>query len=272
MRAGLRVGRWAAALIASGLMLLAGPAASAFGDASVRFVHAIPGAGGVSLDASEGGVTEKVADGIAFGQIGAYATVPAGHVIFEVRGPRGKVIAAAEEDLRNGARYTVVGIGNGETTLALIRDAKAQSGRARLRVVQAASELGEVDVRLGERRVAELFGFEDVAPYTDVDPGVYDLRVTRPGDGSELASVGGVSLTAGTSATAFIIGSGGEPVDVITTADTTAAPVGAPQTGLGGLADDDSSLLLALLVGLLAAALGAAAYLTVTGRSRGHGS
>src|SRR5687767_4850144 len=111
MRAGSSVGRWAAALIASGLMLLAGPAASAFGDASVRFVHAIPGAGDVSLDASSGGVTEKVATGIGFGEIGAYASIPAGHVIFEVRGPRGKVIAAAEEDIDNNARYTVVGIG-----------------------------------------------------------------------------------------------------------------------------------------------------------------
>lgn len=254
-------------------MLLAGPAASAFGDAQVRFVHAVPGEGPALLNASEGGVTEKIADGVAFGEIGAYASVPSGNVIFEARrsGAR-KLIAATEENLQNGAHYTVVAIGNGEATLALIRDARARGGEARLRVVQAASELGEVDVRLGSQRVAELFGFEDVAPYTSVDPGTYELRITKPGDGSQIATAGGVSLSAGSSSTAFIIGTSGEPVQVITDTDQVAAPVGAPATGLGGLADEDSNLLIALLAGLLAAALGAGAYLFVTGRSRGHGS
>jgi hypothetical protein len=61
-------------------------------------------------------------------------------------------------------------------------------------------------------------------------------------------------------------------VQLITDTDQVAAPVGAPATGLGGLADEDSSLLMALLAGLLAAALGGGAYLFVTGRSRDHGS
>jgi hypothetical protein len=273
MRAGKRVVWWAAALIASQLMLLAVAAGSAFGDAQVRFVHAVPGEGTSRLDASEGGITEKIADGIGFGQIGSYASVPAGRVIFEARrSGGGKLIAAAEEQLRNGAHYTVVAIGNGEATLALIRDASARAGEARLRTVHAASELGEVDVRLGNRRIASLFGFEDVAPYADVDPGAYELRITRPSDGSELATAGGVSLSAGSASTAFIVGTSGERLQIITDTDRTAAPVGAPATGLGGLADEDSHLLLALLAGLLAAALGAAGYAAVTGRSRGHGS
>lgn len=266
------MGRFAAALIASQLMLLAGPAASALGAAQVRFVHAVPGEGPGVLHASEGGVTERVAEGVDFGQIGAYAEVPSGHVIFEARRPGGRLIAAAERDLRDGAHYSVVAIGNGDATLALIRDAGARGGEARLRVVHAASELGDVDVRLGDQRVAELFGFEDVAPYTTVDPGVYELRVTRPADGSELASAGGVSLAAGSTSTAFIVGSSGEPLEVITDTDRTAAPVGAPATGFGGLAEEDSALLAALLAGLLASVLGAAGYLAATGRSRGHGS
>lgn len=253
-------------------MLLAAPAASALGAAQVRFVHAVPGAGAAQLNASEGGVTRTIATGVGFGEIGAYAEVPAGNVVFEARRPGGGLLAAIEERVKNGAHYTVVAIGNGEATLALIRDASARAGEARLRVVQAASELGEVDVRLGSRKVASLFGFEDVAPYAAVDPGTYELRITRPDDGSELATAGGVALSAGTSSTAFIIGTSGERLQIITDTDRTAAPVGAVATGLGGLADEDSHLLMALIAGLLAATLGAGGYLAVTGRSRGHGS
>jgi hypothetical protein len=50
-----------------------------------------------------------------------------------------------------------------------------------------------------------------------------------------------------------------------------ASPPGAPATGLGGLADDDSRLLIALLAGLLAALAGAGVYVALTARSRRGG-
>lgn len=266
------MGRWAAGLIAIELMLLAGPAASALADARVRFVNALPGAGSVQLTASEGGITETIADDVAFGDIGSYQDVPPGNVVFEVLGPAGRTIAGAEEEVRNRTHYTVVAFGNGEASLALIRDTRASGGEARLRIVQAAPELGEVDVRLDGRRLAQRLGFEEVARYTELDPGSYQLRVTRPGEDGELASARNVSLTAGSSATAFIVGTGGRPVQVITATDRTAAPAGAPATGLGGLAGERSPVVAALLAGLIAAALGAGGYLGLTGRSRGHGA
>ena len=78
-------------------------------------------------------------------------------------------------------------------------------------------------------------------------------------------------LTAGTSSTAFVIGSAGEPVQVIVASDRVAAPRGAPATGLGGLAGEDSNLVLALIAGLLAALVGAAFYVALTARSRRGG-
>jgi hypothetical protein len=86
-----------------------------------------------------------------------------------------------------------------------------------------------------------------------------------------LATRGAVTLTAGTSSTAFVVGTAGEPIDVLVADDRAAAPKGAPQTGLGGLADSDSPVLLALLAGFLAALAGAAAYLALTARSRRGG-
>jgi hypothetical protein len=248
-------------------MLLAGPAASASGAAHVRFVQATPGAASAQLHATEGGITRRIARGVAFGEIGGYARVPAGDVAFELRTRRGRELAAARERLRDRARYTVVAAGD---ELRVLAAGRARPGASRLRVVHAAPELGDVEIRLGDRRVAGPLGFQDVAGYRRVDPGAYAVRVTRPRDGSTVAARGGVPLTAGTSSTAFVIGSAGEPVRVVVAADRAAAPRGAPATGLGGLAGDGSPLLLAVLAGLLAAAAGAAAYLSLTGRSRGR--
>jgi hypothetical protein len=272
MRTGDAVGRWVAVLIASILMLLVGPATSAWGDAKVRFVHAIPGFGPASLHATQGGISQRVGRGVKFGEIGRYADVPAGEVTFEL-GPtpaNGPALAETQENLRNRAHYTVVAMGNGKERLTVLRDGSAEGGTSRLRVLNAAPELGAVDVLLGDQQVAEGVGFGDVAGYTTVAPGAYALRVTSP-NGSTIASRGGVPLTAGTSSTAFVIGSAGEPVQAIVAADRMAAPRGAPATGLGGLADEDPQVLLALLAGLLGALAGAGIYVALTARSRRGG-
>ena len=264
------MGRWVAALIASLLMLLVGPAASAHGDAKVRFVQAIPGFGPASMRATEGGISQRIERGARFGEVGRYAKVPAGEVTFELgeTAGNGAPVAEARENLRNHAHYTVVAMRDDRERMIVLSEGGAQGGRARLRIVHAAGELGSVDVELGERRIARGVGAGAVTDYTTVEPGVYALNVTRPGGGSMIAARGGVALTAGTSSTAFVIGTGGEPVQAIVAADRMAAPRGAPATGLGGLAGEDSTLLLALLAGLLAALAGATVYVALTARSR----
>lgn len=269
MRPGVASGRWAIALIATLLMLLAGPAASASGAASVRLVQAVPGAGHVfQLHATEGGITQRVGRPTGFGEVGGYAQVPAGRVTFELRGRGERRLAEVAAQVRSGQRYTVVALGDGAQRLRVLSDGGARPGTSRLRVVHAAPELGGVDVTLGDRRVAGSIGFRDVAPYTTVEPGAYALTVARPDDGSALAARGAVPLTAGTSSTAFVVGTAGEPLRVVVASDRAAAPRGAPATGLGGLSEDDSRLGLALLAALLAAAAGAASYVALTARSR----
>ena len=264
------MGRWVPVLIASILMLLVGPAASAWGDAKVRFVHTIPGAGPAQLEATEGGITQEVGGPVGFAEIGRYAEVPAGNVSFELKSG-GKSLAQAREQLQNRAHYTVVAMSDGKPSLMVLRDGNAEGGKSRLRVVDTAPELGQVDVMLGDLSVAEGIAFGEAGDYTTVAPGAYAIRVTSPETGSAIASRGAVPLTAGTSSTAFVVGSAGEPVQVIVAADRTAAPRGAPATGLGGLAGEDSNLLLALIAGLLAALVGAAFYVALTARSRRGG-
>ena len=267
------MGRWVAALIASLLMLLVGPAASASAEGSARLVMAVPGAGPqFQLHATEGGITEKVADAGGFGQVSGYARVPAGSVSFELRGQGARVLSRVRAQVRNGGRYTVLALGDGGQRLQVLQDGAARPGASRLRVVNAAPELGDVDVHLAERRVADGLGYGNVAGYATVEPGAYALRVTRPGETSPLVARGAVPVTAGTASTAFVVGTAGEPLDVVVAADRAAAPRGAPATGLGGLAGDDSRLLAALIAGLLAAAVGGGAYVALTGRARRGGS
>ena len=267
------MGRWVAALIASLLMLLVGPAASAQGAAEVRFVQAIPGFGPASLSATEGGISQRIERGAGFGEVGGYSKVPAGEVTFGLAPTpaNGPPLAEAEETLKNRESYTVVALSDGGERLIVLTDGEAAGGKARLRVVHAAGELGRVDVMLGERTVAKGVENGAVTDYTAVEPGAYALNVTRPGGGSTIAARGAVPLTAGTSSTALVIGTGGEPVQAVVASDQTAAPRGAPATGLGGLAGEDSDTLLALIAGFLAALAGAASYVALTARSRRGG-
>ena len=274
MRPGVAGDRWVPVLIASILMLLAGPAASAWADAKVRFVHAIPGFGPASLSATQGGIDQEIDARARFGEIGSYANVPAGQVTFELgESPaNGPALAEAQAKLRNRGYYTVVGMRDGSERLMVLPEGGAEGGEARMRAVNAAGELGDVDVRLGDLPVAESVGVGDASSYKTVEPGAYAVQVVSPKDGSMIASQGAVTLTAGTSSTAFVIGTGGEPVQTIVAADRTATPRGAIATGLGGLADEDSHLLLALLAGLLAALAGAGIYVALTARWRRGGT
>ena len=264
------MGRWVAALIASILMLLVGPAASASGDAKVRFVHAAPGAGALELRATEGGIDQRLGRRLQFGQVGSYEDVPAGEVEFEVVQPGGRPVNSARETLKNRAHYTVVASMEGNPTV--LRDGRADGGQSHLRVMHTAPELGRVDVRLGDLPVANGLAMGDVTGYKNVGPGAYTLTVTRPGGGSPIASEGAVTLTAGTSSTAFVIGTSGEPIRTIVASDRSAAPRGPVATGLGGLAGEDPDVVLALLAGLLAALAGGGLYAALTARSRGGGS
>jgi hypothetical protein len=233
-------------------------------------VHTAPGAGPLELRATEGGIDQRVARQLGFGQIGNYEDVPAGDVEFEVVEPGGRPVNSASERLQNRAYYTVVASLDGNP--AVLRDGRAEGGQSHLRVMHAAPELGRVDVRLGDLPVANGLGMGDVTGYKNVGPGAYALNVTRPEGGAPIASEGAVTLTAGTSSTAFVIGTGGEPIQTIVASDRAAAPRGAVKTGLGGLAGEDPDVLLALIAGLLAALTGGALYMALTARSRGGDS
>jgi hypothetical protein len=247
-------------------MLLLVSAGSALASATVRFVHAVPGAGPATLSVSVDG--EGVSGSpVSFGSAGSRLEVPGGTATLTVApADRGDALAKVEEELEDDRNYTVVALSEEDGEGAQLRvyaDEDPEAGQARLRAIHAAPELGMPDLRAGDRVVAEGLKFADATEYSEVPPGTYDLAATRAGgSGGALAEKRGVPLTAGTATTAVIVGSGGEQTRIVTLSDGTAAPQGAPATGFGGLADGGgpSRLLLALLFGLAAAGIGAAGW------------
>jgi hypothetical protein len=238
-------------------MVVAGPAAQSWGDANVRFVHAVPGAGAAELSV-RGGATIGSA---GFGQITSYVGVPSGSREISLKSGA-KTLATATADLANGRRYTVVALAQGKKAqLRTYTDGRPKSGKAEIRLIHAAPELGSPDVRLGKQAIAEKVGYTDATPYLTVAPGTYTLEVMKPGDGTSrpIVEKSGVTLSAGTSSTAFLLGSRGEPTRVVVASDGASTPAGAPKTGLAPLSGGGRPWALILGIALIAGLLGGAA-------------
>ena len=62
----------------------------------------------------------------------------------------------------------------------------------------------------------------EASEYLTVDPGSYGVQVTRPGGGGSPLAEGQVTLAAGTASTAIVVGSGGQPVEIVVTDDAVA--------------------------------------------------
>src|SRR3954470_10880526 len=249
------------------LMLVGGPAASAFGFAKVRLVNARPGSQSVGLKVVVAGAAPPAVGPASYGQVTPYVRVSAGSAQIALTG--GGSANQVSQSLVDGGNYTAVALAKGSKgfSLKLFRDGHARKGTARLRVIHAAPELGSPDLKLGQRTVAEKLAFKEATPYLSEAPGSYDLAVSKPGAGTPIFHQS-VALSAGVASTAILTGSGGAPEKVISAADDTLTPAGAPETGLGGLAGRGGHpwLLIALAAGL-AGALGGAWQLALARRS-----
>ena len=268
-----RTSSWSVFGCAFGLasMLLLASAASALASANVRFVHAVPGGRPATLSVSVGGARSSTAP-VSFGSASVALEVAAGTAKMTAASG-GETLATYEQRLEDGKSYTVVAVHKRPDdpqpafSLSVFPDADAEAGKALLRAINVAPEAGAPDVRVDDTVVAPKLAYAEASEYAEVAPGVHDLIVTRAGgSGGALATKKGAALTAGTSTTAIVLGSGGEMTRVLTLADGSAAPRGAPETGFGGMAADDgdtSRIPLALLGALAGALLGAAGWVLV---------
>ena len=249
-------------LLGGAILLLGAGNASA---AEVRFVHAVPGAGPAALFVAGDDAGEA-----AFGEASGYTQASGGEVELTLRAPgQDEELATTTAPLGEG-RNTVVAVPQGDRVeLKVFEDGDASGGQGRLRVIHAVPELQMADVRLDDRTLASL-DFGAASDYEQVEPGTYTLALTRPGgEGGALAEDPGLNLAAGTASTAVAVGSSGEPVRFVVAEDDAAAPSNGPDTGLGGMAEDDGPpWLAAAAAALLAGALGGAAWMLVAARRR----
>lgn len=211
------------------LSLHAVPAWAASDEAQVRFVHAVPMVGTATIE-----VDGKPVGEVGFGESTELASVPAGKAPITLTAPGG-VELSADAKLAAGKGYLGVALATGKSAeLRLFPSQSATPGDARLRMIHAAPELGDADLSVGGKTVAEGAGYTDDTGYLKLAPGEYDWAVEDPASGKAVLA-GTAPLAAGTAQTALVVGSEGEQTDVVLVEDDVAAPAGAPQTGFGGL-------------------------------------
>ena len=236
-------------------MLLTAPAAFAKETAQVRFLHAVPGVGDATLSA--GG--EEVGSA-GFAEATDLVAVPAGESDL-LLSASGGVEVEGSETLEPGSAYTVIAMAKGDgAELVTFADGNAKKGVARLRMIHAAPELGEPDLVVDGKTIAREAPFRDATRYRTFDPGSYEVEVADPDGGKPVVPAKALSLAAGTSSSAVIVGSRGEDARLIVVDDDITAPSSGPQAGFGGLADSGGrpwslALLAALAAGLIGGAI-----------------
>jgi hypothetical protein len=258
-----------AVVVATATILLSPAGANAAQASHLRFLHAIPGAPPANLAISGGSGPATPLNGIGFGQVSQSVTEPTGSVTVTLSAG-GKKVGTATESLAGGAAYTLVAEGTAKAPrFKLYRAGKAVPGKASVRAVHAAPEMGTVQMTLGGHPWGTI-GFGQDTGYKPAPPGTYEAKAMMGGDKSPIVDQKGVHVGAGTASTAYAIGSGGQRARFVLVQDSVAAPSGAPETGLGGMASSGGTpWIAALLAALLAGTAGGLVYTrTPLGRGR----
>jgi hypothetical protein len=210
-----------------------GEVAAKRGQSMVRFVNALPGAPNVAMNSGDSALFANV----------KYKTVteyrPVGDNTADFRLLTSAIKAgekpAAEnhEALSDGGRYTVVAYpekdGSG-ANLKVVRDELVpDAGKARVRIFNVASGVGEVDVVLAGQKDPL---FDDVnysmeAGFKDIDPVSGNVEVQAADTHRRLVSLKNMKFEAGKSYTIVVSGSPVSKVEAITFNDavTPGAPV-----------------------------------------------
>jgi hypothetical protein len=178
-------------------------------DACVRIVHAAPDAAEVDVYAED----SPLAQGLAFGNATEYLTLPAGdgrQLRFAAAGTSpDESVLDAEVDLEAGQAYQIVASGEAEELAAIVSEVDLTplpENQARIRVVHASPDAGNVDVGIAEGpTVVEDLEGGNAGPYATVDAGAYTLEV-RPAGEETVAVAVDAELEAGVAYDAIALG------------------------------------------------------------------
>ena len=200
-------------------------AAEGRGTSMVRFVNAVSASG--ALDVMTDSVSLFTA--VEYGSVTAYREVRDNIKAFSLR-PKGRdaQLIGNTETMRDGGRYTIVALPDrdGGTTLRIMKDDLAtDSGRARIRVVNAAPGNDDMDIVMIGRKDAL---FDDIdygteAGFKDVDPTETSFAVRREDSRRDVATVKRMQIMAGRAYTIVLAGNAGGALRAISFSDEFAA-------------------------------------------------
>jgi hypothetical protein len=187
-------------------------------NALVRFVHAVPGLAPVDLFAGDG----KAFDGVTYKYVTAYRELPTASALYRLRlagQETAEALTEKNEGFGTGRHHTVVALPSGGSGLFSKGDGvelrfltdefePPAAGRVRVRVVNAAADLGEADVYATGRAEPLLKGAKPGAAtaYTEAEPAASGLEVRRAGENITTLAVPGLKMEAGRLYTVFIVG------------------------------------------------------------------
>lgn len=207
--------------------------------AQLRLVNASSGYAAMDLLVDE----QRLQRDVAYGQTATYVEVdPADSDTQITRPGSGTALASTVPSVNEGDRYTLVAYGGeGSLRTALLDDNadEPDSGKSRVRVLNAAPDAGDVDVYLtsADASLADAEALQTgakagtVTPFTEVDAATWRLRVTAAGDRDDLRlDLSGIVLASRQIVTVVVTpGSGGVLVNalVITQRGAIAALTGA---------------------------------------------
>ncbi len=206
-----------AAVLASAAALLALtalPVATAAQDdtAQVRVLHGSGDAPAVDVYAGK----DRVVEGLEFASITPYLEVPGGEYRIRVVPAgatlkEGPVVIDAKLAFDGGTATTVAATGSlaeGIIPQVLLDDPSPSVENAQARVVHFAFDAPAVDiVPVGGDPLITDLAYPDNSGYADVPPGSYTLEVRAAGSPDAVVTLPPIDLAAGTSSSAFAVGS-----------------------------------------------------------------
>ncbi|ROP64542.1 uncharacterized protein DUF4397 [Curtobacterium sp. PhB130] len=241
------VGALAATLVAATVGLAAPQAASAAtaDEGWLRVGHLSPDTKGVDVELSSlsGGKKVFELDDVTYGQVSPYQELAAGTYVLSMRAsdaPDSTPVISTDVTVQGGDASTVVAYGkNKSLKTAAFSDDLAQpgDGKAKLRLVQAATTAKKVDVTADGTDVATNAAFGTATEYATVDAGKWDLDIA----GSGQTGTADVDLKGNTVSTLFVLDNSAGDLTIVPVTDaaaTAATPKGGVQTGGGGTAAD----------------------------------
>lgn len=247
----------------AGLAAVATAALIGFGTTAATAATSAPGAGwirvghlsadtktvDVKLSALAGGATVFELDDVAYGQVSPYTDLAAGTYVVSMV-PAGspdttKPVISTNVTIAAGEAATVAAYGpNKDLQTKVFEDdlTGPTEGAARIRLIQASTEVKSVDVSTSTGMpIAKGATTGTATGYASVPAGPWALELT----GGKQQAEASVNLAPGTVSTLFVLDNASGGVTLMPVLDSSAAgdaPEGPVETGGGGLAKQESTV------------------------------